>query len=254
MSARSRSTAVRRAAPGTDGASAPTGSRLLAALARVAPADAAWLDTQLEAVTLELGEMLAAADEPYRHIYFPETAVVSVINRMSDGGAAEVGTIGNEGMAGIASYLEAAPSRSESVVQIAGTAFRVPVATFLRGMRERPLMLRLLNRYTLAYLAQVEQTAACNRLHGIEVRCARWLLMTHDRIGQPAEFPLTQEYLAIMLGVRRSGVSVAAGSLRDAGLIRYSRGVIRVSDRDGLEHAACECYGVVRRHFDRLLD
>ena len=97
------------------------------------------------------------------------------------------------------------------------------------------------------------QTAACNRLHGIEKRCARWLLMTHDRVGEAERSPLTQEFLAIMLGVRRAGVTVAAGALRDAGLIRYSRGAIRVLDRAGLEAAACECYGVVRRHFDRLL-
>ena len=105
----------------------------------------------------------------------------------------------------------------------------------------------------MAYLIQVAQTAACNRAHTVEERCARWLLMTHDRVGEAERFPLTQEFLAIMLGVRRSGVNVAAGALRDAGLIRYSRGAVRVLDRSGLEAAACECYGIVRRQFDRLL-
>jgi CRP-like cAMP-binding protein len=112
---------------------------------------------------------------------------------------------------------------------------------------------RLLDRYTRAYLTQVAQGAACNRLHHLEPRCARWLLMTHDRVGGADAFPLKQEFLALMLGVRRTGVTLAAGALQDAGLIRYRRGGIRVLDRAGLEAASCECYGIVRRTFDRLL-
>ena len=229
------------------------GNRLIAALAVSAPSDAAWLTTQLEPVGLALGQVIANAGEPFRHVYFPETAVFSVISRMADGAAVEVGTVGNEGMAGVAVFLGADASANETVAQIPGAAGRVESARFAEGAATRPGLRRLLSRYTEAYLTQVAQTAACNRLHGIEARCARWLLMTQDRVGEAARFPLTQEYLAIMLGVRRGGVSLAAGALRAAGLIRYSRGAIRVVDRAGLEKAACECYGIVRRHFDRLL-
>lgn len=230
----------------------PAGNRLLAALAALSPPDAAWLTALLEPVTLGLGQVVAAVGEPFAHLYFPTTAVLSVISRMADGAAAEVGTVGNEGVAGVAVLLDANTGGNETVAQIPGAAFRVPVGAFADGADGRPALRRLLHRYTAAYLAQVAQTAACNRLHGIEARCARWLLMTHDRVEQADRFPLTQEYLAIMLGVRRSGVVVAAGALRDAGLIRYSRGAIRVLDRAGLETVACECYGIVRRHFDRL--
>jgi CRP-like cAMP-binding protein len=156
-------------------------------------------------------------------------------------------------MAGVPVFLDAETSANDTVAQIPGTASRTPADGFAADVDAHPAFRRLLGRYTQAYLTQVAQTAACNRLHGIEARCARWLLMTHDRVGGAERFPLTQEYLAIMLGVRRSGVSVAASALRDAGLIRYSRGAIRVLDRAGLEAAACECYGVVRRHFDRLV-
>ena len=229
------------------------GNRLIEALAVLAPSDAAWVATQIEPVDLDIGQLIARAGEPFRHVYFPETAVLSIISRMADGTAVEVGTVGNEGMAGVGVFLGADVSVNETVAQIPGTAGRIESTRFVDGAATRPELRRLLNRYTEAYLTQVAQTAACNRLHGIEARCARWLLMTHDRVGEAERFPLTQEYLAIMLGVRRGGVSLAAGTLRDAGLIRYSRGAIRVVDRAGLETAACECYGIVRRHFDRLL-
>jgi len=229
------------------------GNRLIEALAVLAPSDAAWVATQIEPVELDIGQLIARAGEPFRHVYFPETAVLSIISRMADGTAVEVGTVGNEGMAGVGVFLGADVSVNETVAQIPGTAGRIESTRFVDGAATRPELRRLLNRYTEAYLTQVAQTAACNRLHGIEARCARWLLMTHDRVGEAERFPLTQEYLAIMLGVRRGGVSLAAGTLRDAGLIRYSRGAIRVVDRAGLETAACECYGIVRRHFDRLL-
>jgi CRP-like cAMP-binding protein len=218
----------------------------------LAPSEAEWLTTQIEPVELDLGQVVAESNEPFRHVYFPETAVFSVISRMADG-AVEVGTVGSEGMVGIAVFLDTDACVNETVAQIPGAAGRIESARFVDGAATRPELRRLLNRYTEAYLTQVAQTAACNRLHGIEARCARWLLMTHDRVGEAERFPLTQEYLAIMLGVRRSGVSLAAGALRDAGLIQYSRGAIRVVDRAGLEKAACECYGIVRRHFDRLL-
>jgi len=201
----------------------------------------------------EAGKVLSMAGEPHQHVYFPETAVASVISRMDDGSAVEVGTIGNEGMTGIAVLLGATASVYETIVQIPGAASRVPAAELQKGVDARPALRHLLNRYADAYLTQVAQTAACNRLHDIESRCARWLLMTHDRVDRAERFPLKQEFLAIMLGVRRAGVSIAASALQDSGLIQYSRGTIRVVDREGLESAACECYGTVRRHFDRLL-
>ena len=228
------------------------GNRLVSALVVLAPSEAEWLTTQIEPVELDLGQVIAESNEPFRHVYFPETAVFSIISRMADG-AVEVGTVGSEGMAGIAVFLDTDACVNETVAQIPGAAGRIESARFVDGAATRPQLRRLLNRYTEAYLTQVAQTAACNRLHGIEARCARWLLMTHDRVGEAERFPLTQEYLAIMLGVRRGGVSVAAAALKDAGLIQYSRGAIRVVDRAGLEKAACDCYGIVRRHFDRLL-
>jgi CRP-like cAMP-binding protein len=228
-------------------------NRIIAALAELSPLEAAWLAPHLESREMTQGEMLAPAGEPFQHVYFPETAVMSVISRMSNGDAAEVGTVGNEGMVGIGVFLGAIPSPHETVVQVAGASLRVSAAVLADGA-SHPVLRRLLHQYTQEYLTQVSQTAACNRLHAIEPRCARWLLMTHDRVGGAMQFALTQEYLAVMLGVRRGGVTVAAGALQDAGLIRYRRGGIRVLDRPGLEAAACECYGIVRQHFDRVLN
>ncbi len=225
-------------------------NRLLAALA---PEDYAALAPHLEPVALSVGQVLAGPGEAFAHVYFPETAVLSVIARMADGAGVEVGTVGNEGLAGVSVLLDTEASPNETLAQIPGTALRVSAAAFTAAVDARPGLRRLLHRYAQAYLTQVAQGAACNRLHGIEARCARWLLMTHDRVGGADSFPLKQEFLAIMLGVRRAGVTVAAGALQDAGLIRYRRGGIRVLDRAGLEAAACECYGVVRRQFDRLL-
>lgn len=225
-------------------------NRLLAALA---PDAAAWLEPHLAPVSLDVGQVLAEPGEPFTHVYFPETAIVSLVNRMADGAGVEVGTIGNEGMAGVAAFLEAEAAESQTFCQIPGAALRAPAAVVAEAAGAPPTFRRLLNRYTQAYLTQVAQGAACNRLHHLEARCARWLLMTHDRVGGADAFPLKQEFLALMLGVRRAGVTVAAGALQDAGLIRYRRGGIRVLDRAGLEAASCECYGIVRRAFDRLL-
>ena len=241
------------APPGQDGGDPhrrATTNRLLAALP---PEDRAWLEPHLERMELEIGQVIAEPNQPFSHVYFPETAIVSVVNRMVDGSAIEVGTVGNEGMVGVAAYLDAEADESRTFAQIPGRALRAPAQVIADAGDERPGVRRLFNRYTQAYLTQVAQGAACNRLHHLEARCARWLLMTHDRVGGSDSFPLKQEFLAMMLGVRRAGVTVAAGSLQDAGLIRYRRGGIRVLDRVGLEGAACECYGVVRRQFERLL-
>ena len=231
-------------------AGAPTGRNLL--LAALPTADQAALRPHLERVTLATGDVLAATGEPFSHVYFPETCVISLIKRMTTGGAVEAGTIGHEGFAGISVLLDASASAIETVVQIAGTSLRLPALALAEAADARPELRRRLHRYVYAYLAQVSQTAACNRLHTLEERCARWLLMTHDRVDKAESFALTHEFLAIMLGVRRAGVTVAAGALQAAGLISYRRGHIHVLDRKGLEAAACECYAEVRWHFERL--
>ena len=206
----------------------------------------------LEPVTLAVRDAVAEPGQPYEYVYFPESCIISVVNDMRDGSTVETGTVGNEGVAGLAALMDATSSESRMFAQVPGTALRAPakvVADFVE--RERELR-RLVNRYAQAFLTQVAQGAACNRLHGIEQRCARWLLMTHDRVAGD-EFLLKQQFLAEMLGVRRAGVSVAASALQQAALIRYSRGTVQVLDRDGLEAASCECYGVIRQQFDRLL-
>jgi CRP-like cAMP-binding protein len=226
------------------------GNRLLSALSA---GDYAVVAPHLERVEMEVNEIVARKGERFTHAYFPVTALISVVNRMSDGTGVEVGTVGNEGMAGIAAYLGVEAMESETFCQVPGVALRLPMAKLLEAAAKLPALSRLLNRYTQAYLTQVAQSTACNRLHGIEQRCARWLLMTHDRVNRGESFPLKQQFLAEMLGVRRAGVTVAAGALQDAGIISYRRGVIRVLDRAGLEAASCECYGVVRQSFDRII-
>jgi len=209
------------------------------------------VEREIEPVTLELGTVLAEPGQPPGHVYFPETCVVSVVSATDGVDGVEVGTIGNEGMIGLSVVLGAAPPPDRTLVQVAGEGWRLPVDRFTDAAERLPRFQRLLRQYTHAYLVQVSQTAACNRLHEIEQRCARWLLMTHDRVWRAPQFALTQEFLAIMLGARRAGVSEAAGALQARGLIRYTWGKISVLDRRGLEAAACPCYGIVRDHFAR---
>ena len=225
-------------------------NRLLSALPQN---DFARLEPHLERVLLDVHDFIAKPSEPYTHAYFPENSIISVVNYMDDGSGVEVGTIGNEGMAGLPAYLDAEASEATVFCQLPGAAMRLPIDRLIAEAEESTGLRRLLNRYTQAYMTQVAQSAACNRLHNIEQRCARWLLMTHDRMGGGDTIRLKQEFLGEMLGVRRAGVTVAAGALQDSGLIRYRRGVIRVLDREGLEAASCECYSIVRHHFDRLL-
>ncbi len=210
------------------------------------------LAPHLESITFKVGDVLAEENEPFTHVFFPETGVASVTNRVA-GGTVEVGTIGNEGIVGLGVYLDPGsgiPSRS--FIQVHGSGKRISASAFSTVAEESPEFRRVVNRYAQAYLIQVAQTAACNRAHSVEERCARWLLMTHDRVGESLTFSLTHQFLAYMLGARRAGVTVAAGVLQKAGLIKYSRGVITVIDRAGLEKASCECYGIVRKHVDRL--
>ncbi|MEP6992374.1 MAG: Crp/Fnr family transcriptional regulator [bacterium] len=227
-----------------------TSNRLLTALA---PEDFEQLVPHLERVDVALLQELAKRGESFTHMYFPESCVMSLVTRMEDGSGVEAGTIGNEGMAGIAAYLEGEASESDTFCQVAGVALRMPVAALLAAAAERHAIRHLINRYVQAYISLVSQSVACNRLHDIEQRCARWLLMTHDRVAEAEVFPLKHEFLALMLGVRRAGVTTAAGALQDRGLIRYRRGIIRIVDREGLVAASCECYRIVRDQFDRLL-
>ena len=201
----------------------------------------------------EVFTVLTPANEPYSHVYFPEVGVISIVNEMADGAMVEAGTVGSEGMAGLPVLLDAESWPSVTMIQIPGEIVQIPTPVMVDLVARRPALRRVLNRYAQAFMIQVAQTAACNRAHDIGARCARWLCMTHDRMGGADQFLLTQGVLAQMLGVRRAGVTVAAGALQKAGLIRYSRGKITVLDRAGLERASCECYGVVAAHFDRLL-
>lgn len=191
-------------------------------------------------------------DQPIDHVYFMHSGVASLVTIMEDGSSAEVATVGNEGFVGVPVVLDAERMPGRALIQIPGEMSRLPAAILKEEMDRSSTLRSLLLRYTQALLNQVAQSAACNRLHSIEERCARWLLMTHDRV-EADEFPLTQEFLSQMLGVRRPSVTVVASMLQKAGLIRYTRGSIRVTDRDGLEKASCECYRIIRAEFDRLV-
>ena len=218
-------------------------------LSRLSPEDAAEFEPHLEQHLLAQGDIIVAAGDDFTHAWFPDTAVLSVINKLSDGSGVEIGTIGNEGFVGIGAMLDAPTSLHLTVAQIPGMAHRLPVSVLAELRSNSDSLRRALNQYTCSFLGQVSQTAACNARHDIEQRCARWLLMCHDRVGDTNTFRLKHEYLAIMLGVRRTGVTIAAGALQARGLIRYRRGVIRIVDRAGLEARSCECYQVVRDQF-----
>lgn len=206
----------------------------------------------LEPIDVQALEVLEEVDQPLRHVYFSQTSLISVLRRMRSGALIEAGVIGSEGMAGLPLILGETWSPETLAGQVPGACKRMPAETFRVLLPELPVLADLLRRYALSFLDLVGQSAACNGTHPVEKRCARWLLLTHDRVGGD-EFHLTQAVLAQMLAVRRAGVSEAAGALQRAKLIRYSRGQITILDRAGLEAASCECYQIVRDHFDRLL-
>ncbi len=185
-------------------------------------------------------------------VYFPTTAVLSVLTIMRDGAAVEIGTFGREGLSGAQLVLGGESTPSRLICQVPGDAYRMSVASFLHAFETSATLHRLATRYTEALFNFMGQSIACNRLHGVNERCARWLLLTHDRVDGD-EFELTQEFLAIMLGVQRPVVSLAAAALQHAGFIRYRRGHVQVRDRAGLESAACECYEINAREFARIL-
>ncbi len=207
---------------------------------------------RLEHVTLKFKQVLYELRAPIDYVYFPDRSVASALTVMRDGGGIEVGTIGGEGMVGAAALVGVRDSTNRVIVQIANGALRMDVRALLEvGRREGPLRTLLLN-YHAAFLAQVSQSVACNGLHPIQQRCCRWLLMTQDRVGSDV-IPLTHEFLAMMLGVWRPGVTEVLQSLRGQGLLKYSRGKITILDRQGMEAAACECYQSVEDEYARLM-
>ena len=227
----------------------PSANRLLAAVPR---AEYRRLLPYLEPVSLALRQNLYAAHTPMPYVWFIERGVVSVFRVTQEGTLIEIAMIGHEGMVGLPVFLGSESTPSQALVQIPGAGLRMPATVFQREVPAGSPLHVLLHRYTQAYINQVVQVMVCNRVHSIAQRCARWLLMTHDRVDSD-QFPLTQAFLAQMLGVRRASVGTVAGKLQKAGLIRYSRGVITILDRPGLEAAVCECYGIIEGEYDRLL-
>jgi len=221
-------------------------------LATLPPADFERLAVYLTPITLTLKQFLIEADEPIEAAFFVETGIVSYLAYLEGGEALEIGVIGSEGMAGLPLILGVDHASVGAMVQLEGTALRITPAALRQAFNESEALRTRLLRYMQALHAQVAQTAVCNNHHTLEERLARWLLMAHDRVDGD-KFTMTHEFMSIMLGVRRSGVTVTAGALKHAGLISYNNGHITVLDRPGLEDVACECYGNVQRQFEDLL-
>jgi CRP-like cAMP-binding protein len=210
------------------------------------------LHPHLQRIPLEYRRSLYRAHRPIGFVYFIETGVGSLVNTMANGDAAEVGTIGNEGLVGLPLLLGDDRAPTSVYVQVPGVGLRIKATLFEKELERSASMRAVMLRYAHAFFNQVAQSAACNQFHSLQQRCSRWLLMTHDRM-QSDEFLLTHEFLAMMLGVQRTGVSAAASALQRAGLIRYRRGNVTIIDRGGLLRRSCECYGVSKKEFDRLL-
>jgi CRP-like cAMP-binding protein len=206
----------------------------------------------LEVVELPLGLVLYESGSTLSHAYFPTTAIVSLLYVMEDGASAEIAVVGNEGVVGVSLFMGGESTPSRAVVQSAGYGVRLTCEAMKSQFSSTPEVMHLLLRYTQALITQMAQTAVCNRHHTLDKQLCRWLLLSLDRL-QGNELTMTQELIANMLGVRREGVTEAALKLQHAGLIAYSRGHIKVLDRPGLEQRTCECYGVVKKEYDRLL-
>jgi CRP-like cAMP-binding protein len=206
----------------------------------------------LELTSLKLGEVLYESGGRLNHVYFPTNSIVSLLYVLEDGASAEIAVVGNEGVLGISLFMGGETTPSRAVVQSAGFGYRLPAQLVKREFNRAGPMMHLLLRYTQALITQMSQTAVCNRHHSIDQQLCRWLLLSLDRLPTE-ELTMTQELIANMLGVRREGVTEAAGKLRDAGIVEYSRGHIKVLDRKRLEQIVCECYAVVKKEFDRLL-
>lgn len=221
-------------------------------LALMAPADLEMLRPHFKNVVLEYRKPLCEAHKPIEHVYFPVAGVASLVNTMADGFASEVGTIGNEGMVGLPIILNDRMGPTSVYIQVPGEGLQLPASVLREALDSSKSMRAVLTHYAHAFFNQVAQSAACNHAHALNQRCCRWLLMTHDRVQSP-QFILTHEFLAMMLGVRRTSVTLAAHNLKRLKLIKYNRGQVTILDRKGLEKHSCECYAVSKREFDRLL-
>ena len=228
----------------------PSGNRLLATLPKN---EYNRLLPQLKTVSLVLGEVLYKPGSAIKYVYFPNDSIISLISELSETSWLEVGMVGNEGMAGLAVFMGVQCSSTRALVQGAGTAMRMSSAAIRTEANQLGSLHHLLHRYSHSLLAQASQSSACNRFHMVDARLARWLLMTNDRLAAK-EFPLTQEFLSNMLGVRREGVSKAAGALQAGKLIHYSRGVITILNRRGLEAKSCHCYAITKAETDAYLN
>lgn len=215
-------------------------------------ADLDRLRPHLQPVTFEYRLPLYEAYKPIDSVYFPIAGVASLVNTMADGSAAEVGTIGNEGMVGLPVILGDTMASTSVYIQVPGQGLRLRSSLFRDALKDSSAMRHVMLLYSHAFFNQVVQSAACNHFHSLQQRCCRWLLMTHDRV-QSEHFLLTQEFLAMMLGVRRASVTLAANGLKKLKLIDYHRGHVTILDRLGLERRSCECYAVTRNEQDRLL-
>ena len=217
------------------------------------PAERECLFPHLQPVTFLLGQIVFEPGERIEYCYFPTTSVVSLLYTMQNGSTAEMGLVGNEGVLGIAIFLGGESTCSRAQVALAGHALRMSAKLLKKEFARDGQLRRLLLRYTQAHITQVSQTAVCNRLHSVEQRLCRWLLMCHDR-KNGSDLLMTQEHIATMIGGRRESVTLAAGHLQDAGLIHYCRGRISILDRNGLESNVCECYRLVEDEVDRLFN
>ena len=225
------------------------GNQLLASLP---PAELGRWASALQSVDMPLGQVLYESGRTLSHVYFPTTAIVSLLYVLEDGASAEIAVVGNEGLVGISLFMGGESTPSRAVVQSAGKGFRLKSQIMKEEFSRSGPVMHLLLRYTQALITQMAQTAVCNRHHTLDKQLCRWLLLSLDRL-QGNDLVMTQELIANMLGVRREGVTEAALKLQAAGLIRYTRGHISVLDRAGLEQRTCECYAVVKKEYDRLL-
>jgi len=230
----------------------PSDPRQNQLLAQLPPDEWQRWQPQLEAVKLPLGQVLYESGATMSHVYFPTTSIVSLLYVMEDGGSAEIAVVGKEGIVGVSLFMGGQSTPSRAVVQSAGEGYRMASRSMMDEFNRAGPVLHLLLRYTQALITQMAQTAVCNRHHSLDQQLCRWLLLSMDRL-EGNELVMTQELIANMLGVRREGVTEGALKLQRAGLIQYARGHITVLNRLGLEARTCECYGVVKKEYDRLL-
>src|SRR5687767_10720810 len=221
-------------------------------LASLGPAERERVYPHLQLIPMPLGKVLYEPGDALRHVYFPTDCIVSLLYVMENGASAEISVVGNEGLIGISLFMGGESTPSRAIVQSAGSAYRLPGALLKEEFNRHADLQHLLLRYTQALITQMSQTAVCNRHHSVDQQLCRWLLLSLDRLPSN-HLTMTQELIANMLGVRREGVTEAAGKLQRQGVIHYSRGEITVLDRDHLEARVCECYAVVKKEYDRLL-